>query len=238
MISVCIATYNGEKYLEEQLVSILPQIGPSDELIISDDGSVDETLNIIKNYQEQDQRIKFFKGPGKGVIANFEFAIKQSQGEFVFLADQDDVWLPEKVQIIIAFFQKHPKIDLVISDLVIVNESLDVIEASYFDYRNVKLGFIHNIVKNKYIGAGMAFRGTLKKEILPIPNNVPMHDMWIGLIAASKNKSAMIPQKLTLYRRHASNASEIDTGASRYQQLKWRMALIIALIGRKILKVK
>lgn len=92
MISVCIATYNGEKYLEEQLDSILPQLDSRDELIISDDGSKDATLAIIKRYTAQDQRIKFFKGPGKGVIANFEFAINQSQGEFIFLADQDDVW--------------------------------------------------------------------------------------------------------------------------------------------------
>lgn len=238
MISICIATYNGEKYLEEQLASILPQMASSDELIISDDGSTDKTLTIIDRFVAQDQRIKFFKGPGKGVIANFEFAINQSQGEFVFLADQDDVWLPEKVQTTLRFFDAHPKIDLVISDLVIVDEHLDVIEPSYFEYRKVKLGFLHNIVKNKYIGAGMVFRGSLKKRILPIPSKVPMHDMWIGLIADAKNTSALIPQKLTLYRRHGDNASEIDSKASFFQQLKWRIFLIMALISRKTVKVK
>ncbi|MBO0473543.1 hypothetical protein IGL98_002656 [Enterococcus sp. DIV0840] len=232
MISVCIATYNGEKYLEEQLDSILPQLDSRDELIISDDGSKDATLAIIKRYTAQDQRIKFFKGPGKGVIANFEFAINQSQGEFIFLADQDDVWLPEKVQTTLDFFAAHPKIDLVISDLVIVNEHLEVIEPSYFEYRKVRLGFLHNIVKNKYIGAGMAFRSRLKTRILPIPAKVPMHDMWIGLIAAYRNKSALIPQKLTLYRRHSNNASEINTKASFFQQLKWRCAISYVLFKR------
>ncbi|MGX7149240.1 glycosyltransferase family 2 protein [Enterococcus ureasiticus] len=238
MISICIATYNGAKYLEEQLASILLQMESSDELIISDDGSKDETINIIKNYAAQDPRIKFFKGPGKGVIANFEFAITQSQGEIIFLADQDDVWLSEKVQTILNFFQNHPEKDLVISDLVIVDEHLEVIEPSYFEYRNVTLGVLHNIIKNKYIGAGMAFRSSLKSIILPIPAKVPMHDMWIGLIAETKNKSALIPQQLTLYRRHDGNASEIDTKASCFQQLRWRISLIIALISRKILKVK
>lgn len=238
MISVCIATYNGEKYLEEQLNSILPQMNSEDELIISDDGSKDATVDIIKRYTTQDQRIKFFKGPGKGVIANFEFAINQSQGDFIFLADQDDVWLPEKVQTILDFFQKHDEINLVISDLVIVNEKLEVIEESYFDYRKVKLGTFQNILKNNYIGAGMAFRGLLKKEILPIPDKIPMHDMWFGLIADSNKTSAMIPQKLVLYRRHDCNTSEINTKASRLQQLKWRKSLIVALIRRKILKVK
>lgn len=232
MISVCIATYNGETYLEEQLESILPQLDSHDELIISDDGSKDGTLRIIDRYTAKDQRIKKFKGPGKGVIANFEFAINQSQGEFIFLADQDDVWLPEKVQTTLEFFHSHPKIDLVISDLVIVDEQLGVIEPSYFEYRNVTIGFLHNIVKNKYIGAGMAFRGRLKTRILPIPAKVPMHDMWIGLIAAYRNKSALIPQKLTLYRRHHNNASEIDTKASFFQQLKWRCAISYALFKR------
>ncbi|MEI5994919.1 glycosyltransferase family 2 protein [Candidatus Enterococcus mansonii] len=232
MISVCIATYNGEKYLKEQLDSILHQLDTADELIVSDDGSMDTTIAIIESYAEKDQRIKLFKGPGKGVIANFEYAIMQSQGEFVFLADQDDVWLPEKVRTMLDFFYEHPDIDLVVSDLVIVDEQLEVIEPSYFDYRNVKLGFLHNIMKNKYIGAGMAFRGSLKAKILPIPARVPMHDMWIGLIAAYKKKSALVPKKLTLYRRHNNNASEIDTKASFFQQLKWRCAISYELFKR------
>ncbi|MGX7244033.1 glycosyltransferase family 2 protein [Enterococcus quebecensis] len=236
MISVCIATYNGETYLREQLDSILLQLGAEDELIISDDGSGDGTIDIINSYAVEDSRIRFFNGPGKGVIANFEFAIAQSQGEFIFLADQDDVWLSEKVQTTLNFFENHPKIDLVISDLVIVDEHLEPIEASYFDYRKVKLGFLHNIVKNKYIGAGMAFRSNLKAKILPIPADVPMHDMWIGLIAAYKNKSGLIPQQLTLYRRHDNNASEIKTKASFIQQLKWRYVLIKALVKRGVLK--
>lgn len=238
MISVCIATYNGAKYLKQQLDSILPQMGTSDELILSDDGSNDGTIEIIQNYTVKDSRIKFLKGPGKGVIANFEFAITQSRGEFIFLADQDDVWLPEKVQTTLLFFQKNPKIDLVISDLVIVDEALQVIEPSYFNYRKVKIGFVHNLVKNKYIGAGMAFRSNLKASILPIPVNVPMHDMWFGLIAAYKNKSGLLPEQLTLYRRHDNNASEIKTKASFLQQVKWRWNLIRALIRRGMVKIK
>lgn len=237
MISVCIATYNGEKYLEEQLNSILSQLRVGDELVLSDDGSTDETVQIINKYMEQDSRIKFFRGPGKGVIANFEFVITKSLGDFIFLADQDDVWLPEKVQTTLDYFNDYPEIELVISDLVIVNEQLDVIEPSYFEYRNVKLGFCQNIVKNKYIGAGMAFRKELKTKILPIPAKVPMHDMWIGLIAAYKKKSALISQPLTLYRRHDHNASEIQTKASFSQQLKWRLALSYVLFKRLFLKL-
>ncbi|MTD42434.1 glycosyltransferase [Erwinia sp. CPCC 100877] len=230
MISVCIATFNGEKYLEEQLDSILPQISADDELIISDDGSTDATVSIITDYTAKDARVKFFKGPGRGVIANFEYAITQAVGDFIFLADQDDVWLPEKIRVTLDFFTEHPEIDVVVSDLKIVNESLEVIESSYFRYRNVKTGFIHNILKNKYIGAGMAFRGDFKASILPFPTEIPMHDMWIGLLGASRKRSALIPQQLTLYRRHADNVSAIKTKASVVQQLKWRYFLITALI--------
>lgn len=228
------ATYNGENYLEEQLRSILPQLSVEDELILSDDGSNDQTLSIIKRYADEDQRIKFFEGPRKGVIANFEFALTKSQGDIIFLADQDDVWLPEKLEATVSFFDEHPEIDLVVSDLSIVNESLEIIEPSYFHYRNVKTGYIHNLLKNGYIGAGMAFRGQFKSDILPFPARIPMHDMWIGLLASSKKKSALIPKQLTLYRRHGNNTSEIKTDARFWQQVKWRYFLITALMKRKL----
>ena len=236
MISVCIATYNGAFYIEEQLDSILPQLGQEDEIILTDDGSTDETLSILKKYQQKDSRVKLFNGPGKGVVANFNYAISKSSGEVIFLADQDDVWLPEKVLTIMNFFAEHPKIELVISDLTIVNEKLEIIEPSYFSFRGVKLGFLRNLIRNGYIGAGMAFRSTLKKEALPIPAKIPMHDMWLGLIADMQKKSAIVPQKLTLYRRHEFNASQIKTKASFYQMLKWRVSISCSLIQRSLRK--
>ena len=96
MISVCIATYNGEKYLAEQLDSILLQVSEEDELIISDDGSTDHTLEILRTYAANYPQIQLLQGPGQGVIANFAFALTHTKGEVIFLADQDDVWLPNK----------------------------------------------------------------------------------------------------------------------------------------------
>lgn len=229
MISVCMATYEGEKYIEEQINSILPQLSIEDELIISDDGSRDQTLSIIQNYMNEDARIRLLAGPNKGVVANFEHAIEHSRGDIIFLADQDDVWLPSKVQRIKEFFDQNLMIDLVVSDLMIVDEQLEILEHSYFTYRNVQVGFIHNIIKNKYIGAGMAFRKSFKERALPIPKQVPMHDMWLGILAAKQKKSALLKEPLTLYRRHGDNVSAINTQASVSQQLKWRIALIYAL---------
>ncbi|MHC5229585.1 glycosyltransferase family 2 protein [Enterococcus sp. LJL99] len=234
MISVCMATYNGERFLNEQLASILPQLASTDELIISDDGSTDETLTLLENYAQKDHRIKLINGPGKGVIANFENAIQQSQGEFIFLADQDDIWLPEKVSVIKEYFENHPEINLVVADLVIVDTELKPIEPSYFAYRKVRKGFVKNIIRSGYIGAGMAFRSTLKEKVLPFPPTIPMHDMWIALISEWENKSAFIDEPLTLYRRHEDNVSEIATDSSFLQQLSWRTSLVSALIKRGI----
>ena len=231
MISVCVATYNGEKYLQEQLDSILIQLAPDDELIISDDFSTDKTRNILDSYRA-DPRIKLLEGPQKGIIKNFEHAIKQASGDLIFLADQDDVWLPDKVADTKAKFDEKKETQVVISDLRIVDEQLEVIEPSYFAYRNVKVGFLRNVLKNKYIGAGMAFRRELKPAILPFPQAIPMHDMWIGAMAG--NRIELIDKQLTLYRRHEKNASEIKTSASFGQQFVWRWGFIRSLFMRKV----
>lgn len=232
MISVCVATYNGESYLKEQLESILQQLGSEDELILSDDGSTDKTTVILQEYQN-DSRVQLLKGPQKGLIANFEHAIKQAKGELIFLADQDDVWQPGKVREMMKVFNEFPQTQVVISDLAVVDEKLNIIYPSYFDYRNVQTGFFRNIVKNKYIGAGMAFRKELKAKILPFPENIPMHDMWIGLLAG--NNVRLLKKPLTLYRRHSKNSSEIQTTSTFKQKLIWRVTLITQLFKRLFL---
>jgi glycosyltransferase involved in cell wall biosynthesis len=236
MISVCIATYNGEKYLAQQLNSILVQLAGQDEVIISDDGSTDGTLAIIKRYRANDPRIHLIEGPKNGVIANFERAIIEAQGDFIFLADQDDVWLPTKTSEVVAFFEAHPTLDVVVSDLMIVDEALKPITASYFEYRKVRGGFFATILKSGYIGAGMCFRKRMKERILPIPSNVPMHDMWIGMLGETSKSSGFLAKPLTYYRRHDENVSEIATSSSIFQQLKWRTNLLFLLFKRTVLK--
>ena len=119
------ATFNGEKYLKEQLDSILKQLSTNDELVVSDDGSTDGTLAILAEYAEKDARIKIFEGPKKGLIANFGHAIEQTKGDIIFLADQDDVWLEGKVDKIAAYFETYPEQLVVVSDLVIVDSELN-----------------------------------------------------------------------------------------------------------------
>ena len=106
MISVLVVTYNGETYIREQIDSILKNIGLGDELVVSDDGSLDTTREILKSYQEQDARIRVMEGPGEGVIANVEAGLRACRGDYIFLADQDDVWMPDKVEKVMEVFRK------------------------------------------------------------------------------------------------------------------------------------
>ena len=112
MISVCIATYNGERFIERQIISILNQLGSEDEIVIADDGSTDNTLAILKRLN--DSRLRVVEGAHRhSPIWNFERALEQAKGEYIFLADQDDVWMPEKVAVTMNYLQKY---DCVVSD--------------------------------------------------------------------------------------------------------------------------
>lgn len=235
-ISVCMATYNGRHFIEEQLNSIFPQLSEYDELVISDDHSTDGTWEFLLDLRAQDPRIKLFQNEQQGLIANFANAIQQSSHPIIFLCDQDDVWHPDKIEKTMPYFAE-PKTKVVISDLIIVDNDFEVIVPSYQTMRHTHSGFWHNLVKSSYIGAGMAFRSELKTLVLPIPEAVPMHDMWIGLLADYYHGVVFIPDQLVYYRRHGLNASEIKTTASRIQQFKWRWNAL-QLVRKRIKEIK
>lgn len=207
-ISVAMATYNGEKYIKEQINSILNNLSKDDELIISDDGSTDNTIKIIKEYIKKDSRIKFFDGPKLGVKQNFANAIKNCTGDYIFLSDQDDIWEPNKVSEVMNYF-KNEKVILVEHDCTIVDNDYNIIEDSFFKFRKCGKGTIKNIYKNTYIGCCMAFDAKLKEKILPIPNNIEMHDQWIGLIAERNGNVKFINKNLIKYRRHGENVTTL-----------------------------
>ena len=210
-ISVVIATYNGEKYITEQINSILKQIGNYDQVIISDDCSSDKTCEIIKGFD--DSRIILIENKENiGVINNFEKTLERVNGDYIFLCDQDDVWLPNKVEVFCSYLKKY---HIVQSDAFIVDESLKTTNQSYFELRGVKRGFFKNLWKNNYMGCNMAFQKKILTIALPFPKNIPMHDLWIGLIGELFFKPVLITEKLLLYRRHSSNVSQ-STSASPF----------------------
>lgn len=203
-VSVAMATYNGEKYIKEQIETILNNLDDKDELVISDDGSSDMTIEIINKIN--DKRIKLLEGPRKGLKKNFENAIKNTTGDVIFLSDQDDIWMENKVEKVLECFNNNNYI-LIQHDAVVVDENDKVIYESFAEHRKVKTGVIKNLIKNSYHGCCIAFRKELIKEILPIPDNVYLHDEWIGIVAELNGKTYFLDEKLIKYRRHSENTS-------------------------------
>lgn len=211
MISVAMATFQGERYLEAQLDSILPQLGDEDELLISDDGSTDGTKEILSAYAAKDARIRLLTGPRAGIISNFEFVIRECRGDVIFLSDQDDVWAENKVRRVMEVFARTGAA-LVMHDAVVKNEDLsETIYPSFFAYRGCRTGYLANIIKNRYIGCCMAFQSRLRDVFLPIPKTIQMHDQWIGLAADRiRGGSALLREPLLSYRRHEGTGSDFS----------------------------
>ena len=154
-ISVAMATYNGEKYIKEQLDSILSQLNEIDEIVISDDDSTDNTRNIINSFN--DKRIKLLDGPKNGVKQNFANAIENCVGKYIFLSDQDDIWENNKVERVLNTFEKEKCMCVVHDCTVFDSDTNETILDSFYDFRNSKRGVLKNILKNSYIGCCMAF---------------------------------------------------------------------------------
>lgn len=237
MISVCIATYNGEEFLKMQISSILPQLKPTDEVIISDDNSTDGTIAIINSFN--DSRIKVFKNKNKGLLSNFENALENSKGEIIFLSDQDDVWMENKVEACMESFRDG--FDLVLSDCTIFDSvTSNIIQESFFSANNSQKGVWPNILKNSYIGCCMAFRSKVKNKVLPFPKSIPMHDSWIGISSELFYKVKFDDRKLIKYRKHIGNASFTGSGISKYsisKKISFRYFLIVNLIKRHLFKI-
>lgn len=225
VISVCMATYNGDKYIKEQLDSILMQLSENDELIISDDSSNDNTLNIIESLK--DSRIKVYRNEFRNVVQNFEFAISKSKGDFIFLSDQDDIWHPDKVKEYLKSFE-NSNANLVISDLQLIDKHGQYIHQEFFK-KKFSSSFLRNLLKNEFIGCSIAFDKSVKNKILPFPNDIPMHDWWIGLISLRNFNVIFIEKKLLFYRRHDNNVS--STKSSKLSKVVvWRVKLIKNLL--------
>lgn len=229
-ISVCLTTYNGAGFIREQLVSILSQLDYNDEVLIADDGSTDNTVAIVDAMD--DPRLRWVAiGGNLGVVKNFERVLLEAKGDYIFLSDQDDIWLPGKVETTIAALRDSI---LVVTDCHVVDANLKQITESFFDSRKSGAGILKNIIRNSYLGCCMAFHKGLLSDAMPMPANVPMHDMWLGLIAETKGKVCFLPRPLLLYRRHGNNVSPTaeKSDFSLYRKISYRVRLCYLLFCR------
>lgn len=216
MISVCMPVYNGEKYISEQLDSILAQLGANDEIIISDDNSTDSTIQIIESYN--DKRIKIYKhskqtskyqGSEKRiqlVASNVFFALSKASGDYIFLSDQDDIWLPDKVETVMHEFNKG--YECVLHNNTVINNAHEVLLQSYFDCMHPSKNLIRFLLKCFYQGASMAFTKRILDLSLPDPEIPLSHDHYIAIQSWTHGKKiSFITKPLLLYRRHGNNVS-------------------------------
>ena len=212
-ISVCMASYNGEQYIGEQLNSILHQLSQKDEIVVSDDHSTDNTINVIKEINDKRIRVIYNQGE-KGYSSNFENALKHAKGDIIFLSDQDDVWIDGKVHAVLAQLEKT---EMVITDAEIVGSDLHTLYPSHFEYLSVQRGFIRNFCKTRYIGACMAFKKCVLEKALPLPPNhlLCAYDYWLAIVSELYFKVALLRIPYIKYRRHSNNASSGGLEKSR-----------------------
>lgn len=196
------AVKNGAAYIAEQIDSILCQLGPDDELIVSDDHSEDATLDIVRKFG--DARIKIYSSPHHGATHNFEQALSRSRGDFIFLADQDDIWHPEKLKTMLPYLDRY---DMVVCDCTLVGQKLDVLCDSFFELNGSGKGFVRNLISNSYMGCCMGFNKKVLQRALPFPGNTIIHDFWIGMIAETRYRCLFLKQPLVSHRIHESNAT-------------------------------
>jgi glycosyltransferase involved in cell wall biosynthesis len=218
MNSVCVATYNGEKYIEQQLRSILEQIAPTDEVIVSDDSSTDNTIKIVDSIR--DKRIRIRHSNAHYFKDNFIEALREAKGDVIFLSDQDDVWLPGKYE---RCLKELEDVDLVCTNSKMTDEDLNIIEPNFFSIYHSGPGVFKNAMNNTYYGSCVAFRRSLLNHALPMPQTREIgHDIWLGLVAEMTGKVRFIDTPYLLYRRH-DNTKTTTTGLlSRSSRPLWK----------------
>lgn len=238
MISVAMATCQGERWIEAQIASILQQLGPRDELVVADASSTDRTLDIVRELG--DDRARIIEGLPRGnVPATFEAALRLCAGDTVFLSDQDDVWLPGKVEVccqalstsVRPFDQAQDRPEeplqeasrrapsfpplLVLHDARVVDAEGRILSESFLRDRRHRSGFWPNLWRPGYLGCALALRRELLEVALPFPQRLPMHDWWLGLLAERRGGVAVLSEPLILHRRHGANAN-FDPNQSPY----------------------
>lgn len=224
MISVVLASYNGVKFIKRQIDSIMCQLKDDDELIVSDDGSTDGTKELVLKLASADNRIKFIDGPKEGFNKNFENAINHSKGEYIFFSDQDDEWMPNKVEIIMNTFKNNLNIDCIRHDAVVIDDDNNVIIESYNNFRHSNTSFLSNIKKNTFTGCCMCVKREWLMKLLPFPNKV-FYDAWIGILSSKYKKALIINDKLIKWCRHEGTVTDVKKRNSIFWILKDRFRL-------------
>lgn len=227
--SIAMASYNGEKFIVSQINSILKDLSGKDEIVISDDGSTDNTIYLINQIIKKDSRVRLIYGPKKGIPRNFMNALVHCKKDIICLADQDDIWISGKRKKINKIFIEK-NCDLITHDMLFIDENgvkicLDL-------ERERRNGFIYNLLWSNYWGCCMALKREKLGEVLPFPKILNAHDQFIGLIF-ELNKSAFFLDDCLIYHRiHKTNKTSKLTIIGK---IKFRVRLFFSVMIRWLL---
>lgn len=215
LYDIILCTYNGAPFISKQLESFLIQDIKPNKVIISDDGSSDDTLSIISNFfnQKNFTNYEIISGPKKGVVNNFFFALKYAESDYIFLSDQDDIWHKEKISEFAKIAHHTDKPNLIFSDAILIDENANEIAPSFFQYQGLTAKCLDDdsiLFKNCVQGAACAINKPLRDLVLQSlkvidVNNLYMHDWWIALLAKYYGGCQFIDKPLIYYRQHINN---------------------------------
>lgn len=244
-ISIALCTYNGEKFLSDQLESFLHQTRLPDELVVCDDASSDSTLEILEDFAKKAPfEVRIFRNDKNlGSTLNFEKAIKLCTADIIFLSDQDDVWLPKKIETIESEFLKSESVGMVFSDAELIDEDSKPLRKRlwdfYFPLRKRKKaseeGFFKILLEaNVVTGATMAFRANLREAFLPIPTDLPnvIHDGWIAMCLSILAEVKFIEEPLVKYRIHRGQQIGVADVGQRKVDFKTAIGFLEKEISR------
>ena len=246
MVSVCLATYNGEKFIQQQVSSILSQLSDDDELIVSDDNSTDRTIDIIKSFS--DERIRIYthdksRNNRKSYLwrrsasfisaaMNFQNALSYANGDIIFLSDQDDVWYQGRVSKMVDALKNS---ELAYCNYDLIDAESNVIKHNRYPEKPFSNNILVNIIKMPFFGSAMAFKRSILNRALPLPDNCLAHDNWIALLSTLNKKPIYIPDSLHGYRIHSLNVSNAVFPSKNpvWYRIYYRCVFLFQLIKRQ-----
>ncbi len=209
LISIAMATYNGHLFLEAQLESIISQTYRNIEIVITDDGSSDDTVSILQRYRDAFPFFTIFiNSNNRGVTKTFENSIKNCKGEYIALSDQDDIWAQNKIE---TLYNNIGTADAIYANSLLVNEKANSMGIKFSQLMNLKSYYSGApfLMGNCVPGHAMLLSSKFAFSVLPFPDNM-LFDRWLSFCAASNNGIKYVDEVLVKYRQHANNA--IGTG--------------------------
>lgn len=248
-VDILLATYNGEQFLSEQIESIKNQQFSDWRIIVHDDGSSDETLNLLENFKQVlDEKLIIITSDAKAgsAKANFSYLMNYSTAPYVMFCDQDDVWLPNKISMTLERIKKVEQINsgapvLVHTDLKVVDKDLQLISESYMRFQRLEADWGQDIrtsiVQNTVTGCTAMFNSKLRELAIPVSSSVKMHDQWM-LLVCLKNGGIMsfIDEPTILYRQHSNNA--VGAGSFTLKKMLLKLGTIFKEISTYIVLAK